>query len=189
MIDQTFHDEETLAKAYRAIGGYTSEGDAVEIVSRLLSAGLLIRERTPDSAVPNEPTAPAGTYPESASLPEQRRAFALSQVNPNVRQNTAHAAEIEKFLAGPENAVDPDPSLAVDAPLDGIQIDSGMDAPQQRSQHHPGIQTEIDHAIWNAAIDAVLEQLGIDVPGGGRIGQLQYVDVWNWHDTIEGLKK
>lgn len=80
------------------------------------------------------------------------------------------------------------PSLAVDAPLDGIEIDSGMDAPDfdtYTAQDHQDVG-------WNRAIDAVLEHLAIEVPGGirvGRIGQLQYMDVWKWHDIIEGLKK
>lgn len=98
MIDQTFYDGFTLTKAYRALGnGKEQTAEAVEFVSRLLSAGLLIRERTPDSAVPNEP-GPAGPYPMSASLPEQRRAFALQL--PGI-QNVGAARPIERYLAGP----------------------------------------------------------------------------------------
>lgn len=114
--------------------------------------------------------------------PEELRVLSSSLPALEVLSVNGHEYNLSDGLGGAA------PSLAVDAPLDGIEISSGMDASEPTEADTYTAQDHQDVG-WNQAINAVLDQLGIEVPGGGRIGQLQYMDVWKWHDKIEGLKK
>lgn len=145
MIDQTFYDGFTLTKAYRALGnGKEQTAEAVEFVSRLLSAGLLIRERTPDSAVPNEP-GPAGPYPMSASLPQSSDPVTSDEADTPLKK----LSDIES-----------DPAVTPFLPPrdyeDQVSYDRGWRNGREAAFHIA--ESDAQKRGWNAALDELIEK-------------------------------
>lgn len=89
--------------------------------------------------------------------PEELRVLSSSLPALELLSVNGHEYSLSDGLGGPA------PSLAVDAPLDGIEVDSGMDAPAPTEADYDllalqdAADREHDVHTWNRAVEACIQ--------------------------------